>query len=66
MAWTQAQLDAVEKAIASGATQVKHGDFQVNYRSQDEMIALRDRMKWSLGLKKRTVATYASFSRDER
>lgn len=50
-AWTQTQLDALEEAIALGATTVKYADKEVTYRSMKDMLALRDLMRRSLGLK---------------
>jgi hypothetical protein len=50
MAWTQAQLDALEEAIASGVLTVKYTDKEVTYRSQKEMLTLRDMMRKALGL----------------
>ena len=37
MAYTQAQIDTLKKAIASGVLIVRHGDEQVTYRSLAEM-----------------------------
>jgi hypothetical protein len=37
MAYTQAQIDALKRAIASGVLTVRHGDEQVTYRSIAEM-----------------------------
>ncbi|HEY4112871.1 MAG TPA: hypothetical protein VGM17_02315 [Rhizomicrobium sp.] len=44
MTFTQAQIDALTNAIASGVTQVDYGDKRVTYGSIPEMLALRDRM----------------------
>lgn len=49
MAWTQAQLDALETAIASGSLRVKFADKDVTYRSLDEMMRIRDTIRASLG-----------------
>jgi hypothetical protein len=48
MAWTQAQLDALEDAMASGALTVKHSDKTITYRSLDDMRTARDLIKRSL------------------
>ena len=45
MAYTQAQITALEKAIALGATRVRYGDRDVTYRSLDEMEKLLAKMK---------------------
>ncbi len=50
MAFTQAQLDALESAIAQGALEVQYSDKRVRYRSLDEMLRLRDAMRRDLGL----------------
>lgn len=49
MAWTQAQLDALEAAIAEGTLSVQYGDKKVTYRSMDEMLRVRDLMRKELG-----------------
>lgn len=48
MAWTQAQLDALDLALAQGALTVKYADKQVTYRSLDEMIRIRNLIANSL------------------
>lgn len=50
MAWTQTDLDTLEKAIATGATRVKYADKEVEYRTLAEMWQLRDQIKDELGL----------------
>lgn len=50
MAFTQVQLQAVEKAIASGTTRVRYADREVQYRTLDELLQLRTAMKSELGL----------------
>lgn len=40
MAWTQAQLDALKSAAASGATEVTHDGKTVKYRNLAEIIRL--------------------------
>jgi hypothetical protein len=48
MAWTTAQLDALETAISNGSLSVEYGDKKVVYRSLDEMLKLREIMKREL------------------
>ena len=49
MAWTQTDLDAIERAIASGELMVRFADGrQVQYRSMDELFKARDAIKPSL------------------
>lgn len=45
MAWTQAHLDALRDARASGALRVKFADREVTYRSDAEMKALEAEMQ---------------------
>jgi hypothetical protein len=51
MAFNQAQLDALDEAIASGSLKVKYADKELTYRSLSEMMQLRDLMAKSLGKK---------------
>lgn len=41
MAWTQAHLDAIDAAIASGELTVHFGDRSTTYRSADELFKIR-------------------------
>ena len=45
MAWTQSDLDAIDKAIASGEVTVHFGDRSVTYRSLDELLKIRALIK---------------------
>lgn len=48
--FTQDQLTALEGAIAEGALRVKYSDKEVEYRSLEEMLKIRDMMRNALGL----------------
>lgn len=48
MAFTQAQLDALEAAIGLGVKEVDYGDKKIVYHSLAEMLALRDTIKKEL------------------
>ena len=48
MAITQADIDALDRAIASGVLTVRHGDSLVTYQSAAEMWKTRDRLKTEL------------------
>ncbi|MBI3143811.1 MAG: hypothetical protein HYZ18_00790 [Pseudogulbenkiania sp.] len=48
MAFTQPQLDAIERALARGERVVQYADRRVEYRSVDELIRLRDTIKRDL------------------
>ena len=65
MAYTQGQLDALEAAIAEGTLKVEYGDKKVEYRSLNEMIRIRDLIKYELTPADQKVGkrTYASFSK---
>lgn len=49
MAYTQADLDAIQDALASGALTVKHRDRQVTYRSLVELEKIEAKIKAQLG-----------------
>lgn len=49
MAYTQADLDALNAAIAQGALRVKYSDKEVEYRSLPEMLQIRDLILGELG-----------------
>lgn len=65
MAYTQAQLDALEVAIAEGTLKVEYGDKKVEYRSLNEMIRIRDLIKSEIAPadQQNGKRTYASFSK---
>lgn len=48
--FTQDQLSALEAAIADGALKVKYSDKEVEYRSLEEMLKIRDVIRNALGL----------------
>lgn len=50
MAWTLAQLNALDEAIALGTTTVEYQGKKVTYRSLDEMLRVRDVIRRELGL----------------
>lgn len=50
MAFTQSQLDALEASLSLGSTKVKYQDREVEYRSLDEMMRLRNLMRTEMGL----------------
>lgn len=51
MAFTTAQLFALESALAQGVLTVEYPDRRkVTYRSQAEMLELRRKMRYDLGL----------------
>jgi len=48
--FTLEKLNALECAIAEGALRVKYSDKEVEYRSLNEMLKIRDIMKKALGV----------------
>lgn len=48
MSFTQKHLDAVESAIARGEKTVRYADRTVEYRTVDELLQARDRIRSSL------------------
>lgn len=67
MAFTQAQLDALETAIASGTLEVRYGNKTVRYQSTSDMIKARDLIRDQLNSTSATQksrATFASFVKD--
>ncbi len=67
MAWTQTDLDALDRALASSERRVKYGEDEVEYRSLSDMLAVRRLIVAALGAavgKPPVGTTYASFSKD--
>lgn len=54
MAYTQAQLTALESAIAQGASECEFDGKKVKFRSLADMLALKHQMKIELGTGART------------
>lgn len=55
MAWTQSDLDKLDKALATGVNTVAFRDRTVTYRSLDEMLRLRSRIASELQSTNSTV-----------
>ena len=51
-AFTQENLVALEKSIVEGVRRVKYTDKEVEYRSLDEMLRIRELMRKALGATK--------------
>jgi len=67
MAWTQADLDALETAIKAGVRRVSYTDRTVEYHSLDEMLRLRAAMTDAIQASAGTApdrCTYGWYSRD--
>lgn len=59
--WTQADLAAIERAIASGRLTIRYGDGKlVTYRSLEDLFKIRDEITKALGAlgpRRRVAAT---------
>lgn len=64
--FNQAQLDALEAAIAQGALMVRYGDKHIQYRSVQEMLHLRNLMKRELGQIAKDERIFPTFSKGFR
>ena len=68
MSFTSTQLAAIETAIGTGELKVVYDGKEIIYRSMDDLIKARDRIKADLqasgGLPAATRTSYASRSRD--
>jgi len=64
MSFSEADLDAINKAIASGTTRVKYQDKEVEYRSLADLERIRDTISDTLagseGGIKRPIGVYDS------
>ena len=63
MAYTQADVDALEVAIATGAKKVKISDRETEFRDLSEMRAILKDMKESLSGRKREPYTFSRYDR---
>jgi hypothetical protein len=66
MAWTQAQLDAINAAIAAGTKAVDYGDRRIVYHSLDEMLKAKRVIEEDIAAQAgtgRSRVTYGRFSR---
>lgn len=66
MAWTLAQLDAIESAIASGELTVRFGDRTVTYRSMEELLQARGVIKEALAVESGTAADRFSYGQTSK
>ncbi len=61
MAWTQADLDKIEKAIASGVRRVRFQTREAEYQSVGDMLKARDVIKAELDVEARPGVTFAEY-----
>jgi len=52
VAFTQENLNALESALVEGIQKVKYSDKEIEYRSVDEMVKIRNLMKKELCIDK--------------
>jgi hypothetical protein len=65
MAYTQAQLDALKKAYASGALEVEYNGRRVRYRSLNEMAQIIEAIEAAISPAAAAPRTsYVTFSRE--
>lgn len=62
MAWTQGDLEKIEKAIASGARRVRFQTHEVEYQSIGDMLRARDVIKTELDTSLRPGVMLAEYS----
>ncbi|MCZ4274000.1 phage head-tail joining protein [Maritalea porphyrae] len=65
--WTEADLKAIDEAIALGAFEVEFTNHRVKYRSLADMLHIRKLIATSLGIadqNARPTTTFAVHSRD--
>lgn len=65
MAFTQADLTAIDAAIASGTLRVRYRDRDVTYRSMDELMKIRNLMREELGVVANGGITYQTVGHDK-
>jgi hypothetical protein len=63
MAFTSADIDALDRAIASGELMVRHGERQVTYRSLDELIKARATIAAEIAASAATSRAYPRYQR---
>lgn len=66
MAWTQSDLDKIDKAIASGNRRIQFGDRMREFRSQDELLQLRRLVKREVSGATRVSRSSPVYDKDVR
>ena len=61
MAFSQTDLDAVNKAIASGALTVEYGDKRITYRSMDDLLKAKSVISEELAAASGSASSDACF-----
>lgn len=60
---TQADYDALKRAMVSGVLEARRGDRTVKYRSMDEMQRALTMMAQELGISRKVNRVFTSFDR---
>jgi len=63
MAWTQADLDAIERAIANGTTEVQFGDRTIKYRSLTQLQRIRSQIMQEINAARPVRRKWPSFGK---
>ncbi|HRF08501.1 MAG TPA: hypothetical protein PL193_07645 [Xanthobacteraceae bacterium] len=64
MAWTQADIDTLKAAIATGARRVKYADGrETEFRSLDEMERALSKIEAEIGGNSRSMTSYIAHDR---
>lgn len=63
MAFTSADIDAIDRAIASGELMVRFSDRQVQYRSLDELLKARAAIQAEIAGADATSRAYPRYQR---
>lgn len=61
--FTLKQLKALEESISEGALRVEYEGKVIVYRSLDEMLRIREKMRTDLGLSNKAIRLKAQFSK---
>jgi len=64
MAWTQAQIDALRDAIATGVRTVNYGEKTVTYQDSSAMLAALHAMESEISASTSGRSTLVGMSRD--
>jgi hypothetical protein len=59
--WTQTDLDAINKAISTGAKRVRFQTHEVEYQTVEEMLRIRDSILADLGQSQSGGMMFAEF-----
>jgi hypothetical protein len=61
MAWTESDLESVNRAIRLGAVSVRYADRTVTYRSLDELRSIKREIEQALGVETPSRRRYGQY-----